>query len=199
MAEWAGWVEIDGEGRKTLSMREVGKRREEWRDGSRPSCLICHWRFEEDSEQMTPIDSLVDCPVQEVRDALAFGGMDLEGFDSRFVSFASFLVRSIFSQLTYTTSSRQPAHGERNSLRSVPSVRFSPLSPLFRLVYNRVASWRAKLCLFLHVLLLLRMYADPESPLSRRRESFKLVVQEAALCVGEFSQAPSIFGFEPLN
>ena len=97
VAEWSGWVESDGEGGKSLSLKEVGKRREEWRDGSRPSCLICHWRFEEDSDQMTPIDSMEDCPVQEVRGALAFGGMDLEGFDSRFVSLFPFLSRVLSS------------------------------------------------------------------------------------------------------
>ncbi|KAL7409231.1 hypothetical protein BDY24DRAFT_403802 [Mrakia frigida] len=83
VAEWSGWVENDEEGKKSLKLKEVGNRREEWREGSRPSCLICHWRFQEDTEQMTPIDSMVDCPVAEVRSALAFGGMDLNAFDAR--------------------------------------------------------------------------------------------------------------------
>ena len=82
-------MESDEEGRKTLSLMEIGERREEFREGSQPVCLICDCRFDEISNQITPIDSLEDCPVQEVRSALAFGGTELAAFDSRFVSSSS--------------------------------------------------------------------------------------------------------------
>jgi len=84
VAEWSGWVERDGEGsRKTLSLREVGKRREQWKEGYAPICLCCvdNWV----ADEVTPIDSLDEHPVEEVRSALAFGGFDLDAFDSRFV------------------------------------------------------------------------------------------------------------------
>ncbi|KAL7409250.1 hypothetical protein BDY24DRAFT_403856, partial [Mrakia frigida] len=85
MASWSGWVECDKEGKKSLELKEVGKRTEEFGESSRPPCLICHYRFHEDSYQATPFNSLRDCPVEEVRSALAFGGIDLDVFDSRFV------------------------------------------------------------------------------------------------------------------
>ncbi|KAL7409268.1 hypothetical protein BDY24DRAFT_419074 [Mrakia frigida] len=87
MAYRLGWVECDEEGKKSLELKEVGKRTEEGGEESRPPCLICDQGFEEDTEQMTPIDSLLEFPVEEVRSALAFGGMDLDAFDSRPLNF----------------------------------------------------------------------------------------------------------------